>query len=226
MFSRRTALKAMVGSLAVPLVRLRPEIDRERILQSFCDDYVGIRYNLSQPFGVGSLTYATDARHMVRTELVNRVEDGERRVPPFESAWKRYWSPAGEFVPFDIPSPSALTEHCEFVPCPVCGDRRISLGSEYPEFDDEGLPRNRRLIVYGYDVDTNTIRDKSCDCCNGLRYQGPNVLRVHGVLMDYRRLLPIWQIPNVRITRSHVPDGEALLFSGDGFQGIALGLSE
>ncbi len=224
MITRRTALKGLAAACMAPLVNLRPEIDRERILKGFCDDIESLRYGdlLKRPFGVGSLTYATDARHIVRTELVNRVEDGERKIPDVEWVWEHYCEMSGKFRPFELPPVERLTLHRDYCSCPLCGDRRVSLGPNYPEWGPNGEPADYELTRLSYDVDDNSIRDKSCPLCHGLTYHGPNVLEVCGVVMQYTRLKPIANIPNVMIAPS-MREG-ALLFSGDGFEGIALGL--
>lgn len=225
MMTRRTAIGTMMAGMLAPLVKLRPEIDRERILRSFCLDFETYRYSIKDPFGFGSATYATDGRHVVRTELVSRVEDGSRRVPNMDELWRVYWSENGSWRPFELPAIDALTDYSEYLPCPLCDDRRVSLGDEYPEFGPTGEPVDHSLSVYGYDVDDNSIRDKSCPLCRGLIYHGPNAVRFQGVLMSYTRLKPIAAIKNVELVAGN-PTHRSLLFRGDGFEGIALGINE
>lgn len=223
--TRRTAIKAMAASLMVPCIRLRPEIDSEKLLAAFCDNQQCYRYSLEQPFGVGSLTYATDGKHMCRAELVNRHEEGNRPLPNIDEAWRNHWKPESCFRPFELPS---IESGKLLVPkptrlgwsptgtCPLCDDRRISFGEFYPESFDDVPP--------GYDPDDNTYRDPSCPLCHGLDYSGPSRLYINGVLMSYSRLKPIAMLPNVRIAMSAVP--HCLLFQADGFEGAAMGIEE
>lgn len=202
-----------------PTISLRREIDRERLLMNFCADYV-TRYDLEKPFGVGSLTYATDAKHMARAEIANRFEDGERRLPKdVIDVWKFHFQP-GQLIPFALPSISELTLKCDGGEiCPLCDDRRILFGETYPSEDEM-----ERLL--DYDVDDNTYRDNSCQLCHGLTYHGPNEAMVCGVRMSYSRLKPIAALPNVRVTRSKPSKDEypILNFVADGFEGVAMGL--
>lgn len=225
---RRTVLKTLgsiAASLVVPVVELRPSIDRERLLAKFCDVDVHHRYDLQHPFGVGSLTYATDARHMCRTEIANRYEVGERRLPKnVKEVWEHHWKPVTRFEPFLLPDPNTLTiggrcrDDCSYcATCPHCGNRRISFGDEYPNNDEY-----QRLLALDYDVDDNTYRDPSCHGCRGKDWKGNWVHKVSGVFMDYWRLRPISAIPNVEVAASSAPF--SILFRGDGFEGIAIGL--
>ena len=217
--SRRTVLKTIGAALMAPTISLRSEIVRERLLQAFCDD-ASYRYDLTKPFGIGSLTYATDAKHMARAEIANRFEDGERRLPKgVLDAWKFHFQP-GKFIPFELPSISGLTlTGNDDGICPLCDDRRISFGKTYPSEDEMD-----RLL--DYDVDENTYRDNSCVLCHGLTYHGPCEAIVCGVRMSYSRLKPIAQLPNVRIARGRVSrdDYPFLTFVADGFEGVAMGL--
>lgn len=220
--SRRTAMKSLAALTLAPIVDLRPTIDRERLLSAFSatDGTGSARWSLESPFGVGSLTYATDARSMCRAEIANRVENGERRLPDVATCWQLHWSPADKFRPYELPSIDSLTlgTHHDWGTCPLCSGRRKSLGAEYPdnEWVDTWLARRK-----DYDVDTNTTLDPSCPLCHGRIYHGPYQVRVCGVLMDYSRVKPIVALPNVRIARSNA---ESLLFIADGFEGVAMGM--
>lgn len=229
--SRRTALKAFAALAMAPIIDLRREVDRERILRGFCAEEENVRWSLNAPFGVGSLTYATDAKYMARAEIANRVENGERCLPKVTDCWNKLWVPSGEFKTFHLPTADDLEnvgENHFYDPyhlCPYCGNSRVSLGSEYPEWGSDGEPKSLRIRRLDYDVDTNTIRDESCPHCKGLQYKGHACLRVDGMLHEYWRLRPIAAIPDVKVCRS-ASDKNCLLFKGDGFEGMAMGLFE
>jgi hypothetical protein len=103
--TRRSFVASVAMSLVAPRIRLRPSIDREALMLPFCGDFG--RFDLKSPFGVGSLTYATDSIRMVRAELSNRHEDGDRRVPDVERVFRDLWHP-GEFAPLAQPAVSEL----------------------------------------------------------------------------------------------------------------------
>lgn len=100
---RRSFLKTVSAALMVPCVHLRREVDRESLMLAFCDEPEMSRWDLDRPFSIGSLTYATDARHMVRAELSNRIDCGERR-------FRESWSPQIDAT--------TETHHCSF-PAPA-----------------------------------------------------------------------------------------------------------
>ena len=214
MVSRRTFMKAIAASMTVPIIDLRPAVPRENLLLQFCDPEY-LRYNLSQPFGVGSLTYATDSHAMIRTELLNRSEVGEMRIPPVGKVWHDYWNPVGQWRELDqkILTPT-LTREWQL--CPKCGDARVSYGEAYPN-DWTDL-----MNKYGYDPDDNTIRDRSCDVCHGMDYTDPAMSDVLGVVHSSFMLKRIAALPNPMICRSANSE-HAVLFRADGFQGISLG---
>lgn len=221
--NRRTALKLIASAFVAPLVHLRSEIDRERLMLAFCDgDFC--RYNIGSPFSVGSLTYATDARKMVRAELPSRVESGERRIPDVESCWESFWHP-GEFVPLELPAvdaPSLVIPPAGSGVCPLCDDRRLSFGDRWPSEEEIEAVRD-------WDVDDNTYRDPNCPLCRGRDFKGPSALRVGGILMNYSQLKPIAALPNVRISANRKYEGDhfgPLLFRADGFEGMAMGLAK
>jgi hypothetical protein len=226
--NRRSALQIIGASLFAPIVRLRPTVDREKLLRAFCDDWGISRYDLDQPFNVGSLTYASDSRSAVRAELCSAVEDGTRRIPDMDCVWQRLWHPS-EFVPFELPpvdspllvKPLPVGNFMGMGTCPLCDDRRISFGEHYPSSLDE------ERTLPGYDPDDNTYRDPSCPLCRGMDFTGPSELIVQGVRMNYSRLKPIAALPNVRVAGNlrHVESGGPLVFKADGFEGLAMGLS-
>lgn len=222
--NRRSALKTIGLTLLAPIVRLRQTVDRENLLRAFCDDWEGGRYNLQYPFSVGSLTYGSDLRHLVRAELSSVVEDGTRKIPDVEWAWNQYWHPS-RFVPFELPpadSPRLVTPRDDWgAICPLCDDRRISFGDRHPASLDEVPP--------DYDPDDNTYRDPSCPLCRGRTFYGPSQLIVEGVRMSYSRLKPIAALPNVRVAGNMVrQEGQPgpLVFVADGFEGMAMGIRD
>lgn len=230
MLSRRAMMRASAAGALAGLfgacVELRPQIDRERILKLFCDDSERVRYDLTAPFQHGSLTYATDARWMCRAELTSPVINGERRIPRVDDCWQKLWHPAGEFVPLDLPPIESLTRASETdcPVCPQCGNRRVSYGTEYPEFGEDGWVKSKRLRMLDWDVDTNTYRDPSCERCRGLPYAGPSQLFLDGVLFDYWRSKTFSEVPGVRVVRS-AAESDCLLFVGEGFEGMAMGIA-
>lgn len=222
MVSRRTVLKAMAASVVVPTIQLRPTVPDEKLLMSFCDPDA-FRWDFTKPFGVGSLTYATDSRAMVRCELGSRVEDGERRLPPnVLDVWNYWWRPAGHWRPL-MPEDLVPTENVNGS-CPHCGNRRVSFGDKYPDdqVSADALP--------DWDPDDNTIRDVSCEACRGRHYEGPSCVRIGGVLHSSWNLRRVLALPNPQICAGVVgllgdPSG-AVLFRADGFEGISLGFDE
>lgn len=222
---RRSFLKLVAASFMVPCVQLRREIDRESLILAFCDTD-SFRYDFDRPFAIGSLTYATDSRHMVRAELSNRREDGERRLPEnVEECFNKYWNP-GEWRPFELPPIESLVKYPVEMDktgmCPLCGDRWIFLGDRYPNEDEMEHLR----LTASYDVDTNEIRDTSCQLCHGRDYYGPSSLEVCGVLLSYHRLKPIAAIPGVMVAANQNRDQDSpILFRGCGIDGMAMGLA-
>lgn len=208
-----------------PTVNLRREIDREALMRPFCDTWEGFLYQLNAPFQEGSLTYATDSRRIIRAELTSPEIVGERMLPNCAKLWENHWRPA-EFVPIERPAISEL-----LVPrfenygstCPVCLGRRISLGKEYPDFDDEEL--NTRIHRLGYDVDDNSIRDESCNHCRGLDYYGPSEMQIGDFRFAYAMVSPMFALPELRVA-APVTVETPLLFVADGFEGMVMPLAE
>jgi hypothetical protein len=107
MLQRRTFLKALAAATWAPLIELRPEVDREKLMLAFCDPD-DVKYDLSQPFAAGSLTYATDRYAIIRGEIANRMEVGERKTPRVEPVWNDHWHPTGNWIPLDASRHDAL----------------------------------------------------------------------------------------------------------------------
>ena len=99
--SRRTVLKGIAAAIMAPTIQLRASVPDERLLLPFCDPDT-IRYNFEAPFGYGSLTYATDCLSMIRCELANRQEVGERRLPNIAKVWSDWFQPAGQWRPLTL----------------------------------------------------------------------------------------------------------------------------
>jgi hypothetical protein len=220
--NRRTSLRTIFAASLATAVRLRPEVPREALLRSFCGDPDYGSWNLDEPIGVGSLTYATDARAIARCEIASRLDVGERRLPPVDRVWGENWRPVGGWVPIESVY-QGPTEFKEFMCCPACGDRRVSLGEFYPDHSDEALAAEHHRL--SFDVDDNTIRDVSCWLCHGLVYCGPNVALTPCGVHSAWMLSRIAAIPDVRVCRSGVNEN-LMLFSGSGFQGMSLGCGE
>lgn len=226
--SRRTVLKTMAAALMAPVVQLRPSIPDERLLLPFCDPDA-TRYNFEAPFGHGSLTYATDSSAMIRAEIANRQEVGERRFPKnIDEVWGNWFNPKARWRPLIQDDIVPILEN-DYAKCFQCGDRRISLGDCYPELDEYGSPLERRMRELGWDVDDNTIRDESCPRCRGLAVGHKNVAVLFGHQHQAHELKRILALPNPMICASGFEPEEhaqGLLFRADGFEGIALGLYE
>jgi len=224
--SRRSVLKGIAAAMMCPTIQLRASVPDERLLLPFCDPD-SCRYSFEAPFGYGSLTYATDARAMIRCELANRQEVGEKRLPKdIDNVWGRWFKPASQWRPL-TPADIQPTVEDDCVKCFTCGDRRVSLGKEYPEINSEGLPKDFRIRYLDYDIDDNTIRDESCPVCNGLNKGHNNIAVLFGQEHQAHELKRILALPNVMVCTSEFHPAEhapALLFRADGFEGIALGL--
>lgn len=211
-------MKAIGAAMTVPIIDLRKSVPRENLLLQFCGE--DSRYRLDQPFGVGSLTYATDARAMIRAELVTRNEVGEMRLPPVARVWGEHWNPTGQWRELDekMMEPTIIKE---FQSCPKCGGEKVSFGEGYPPPPEVfGLITN-----YSYDVDDNTLRDRSCSLCHGLDYTDPAWSDVLGVHHNSHMLKRIAALPNAMVCLSASRE-DAILFRADGFQGISLGWSD
>lgn len=215
MITRRTTLKAIAAAVMAPTIHLRDTVPDERLLLAFCDP-TEMRYDFSKPFGVGSLTYASDRMSLIRCELASRQEDGERRLPGnVIDVWNYHWHP-GDWRPLtpDMLVPKETDRVTGL--CPYCGDRRVSFGEHWPtdQVAADQLP--------DWDADDNTIRDISCVHCNGKEYTGPSCVRigdVHHQVWPMRRILAL---PNPRVCATD----ETILFKADGFEGMSLGISE
>lgn len=219
--SRRSFMRAVSAAITVSLVDLRKEVPRESLMLPFCDHDYGYKYDLRQPFGQGSLTYATDYWAMIRAELANRRDVGEGRLPDALGCWKQYWHPSFDWVPLDGELLTPTLRAKDYAMCPECGLRRVSLGDEYPDHTDNEL--TAMLSKYDYDVDDNTIRDKSCTVCHGLEFEGPDICPLLGTYHSRFLLTRIAALPNPQICLSRsMPN--ALLFRADGYEGITLGL--
>lgn len=224
--SRRSVLKGIAAAIMAPTIQLRASVPDERLLLPFCDPD-STRYNFEAPFGHGSLTYATDSRAMIRCELVNRQEIGERRLPKnIDETWGKWFRTKSQWRPLTLEDIQP-TESNDYAACFECGDRRISLGEEWPELCEYGIPRDKRINELGWDVDDNTIRDDSCPRCRGRAVGHLNVAVLFGQEHQSHNLKRIIALPNVMVCPSelsldkHAP---GLLFRADGFEGIALGL--
>lgn len=225
MQTRRGFMGAAAALVMAPLIKLRPEIERESILREFCAD-VSSRYNLTSPFGIGSATYATDATRAVRVELVSRNEDGSGRRPDMERCFSQIWHP-GEWRDFVLPSPEFLTLNCGLETCPHCLNRRVD-ANVFPDevkLTPDGMLDCPRIEGLDWCPDDDTIRDSSCPVCHGRRYLGPDSVLIDGHPFAYEKLAPLAKIRRVRVSMSQSFE-RCLLFAGDGFDGCVLGLTD
>ena len=224
--TRRTVLKTMAAALMAPTIHLRPSVPDERLLMPFCDPDA-TRYNFEAPFGYGSLTYATDSRAMIRCELANRQEVGERRLPNIAKVWSDWFQPVGQWRPLTLEDIEPTLADDGVGVCWECGDRRVSYGEGYPELNEWGQFADEGCSRLGYDIDDNTIRDESCPRCNGRDFGHKTLTVLFGQDHQSHNLKRILALPNVMVCESanhwdrHAP---GLLFRADGFEGIALGL--
>ena len=217
MVSRRRFMQAIAAAMSVPIIDLRAGVPREKLLLDFCgEDY--LRYDLKQPFGVGSLTYATDSKAMIRTELANRCEVGEMKIPPVGNVWSAHWEPTGQWRDLDetMLTPTIVRKYQS---CPKCGGDRVSFGESYPDNHHDWYVL---VSEYAYDPDDNTIRNRSCDVCHGRDYTGAAVSDVLGIEHSTYNLKRIAALPHAQVCRSAYVE-HAVLFRADGFQGISLG---
>ena len=219
MVSRRSFVKAAAAAVLFPTINLRPNVPDERLLMAFCGGPRYPHYDIAKPFGVGSLTYATDGYAMVRCELANRQEDEPRRLPPALGVWKKHWKPFSlwttadeDFLRPQFYDPDAT--------CPECGDRRVSCGDTFP---DLSAPQAwEKLQSLEYDMDEDTIRDESCPVCRGRTANQPNVVELWGERYDAFGLKRLLALPNLKVANSIMRG--CLLFQADGFEGITLGM--
>lgn len=219
MTTRRSFLKAIAAAVMAPTIQLRNTVPAEQILLSFCRENDDFRWNIDKPFASGSLTYATDAKAMIRCELANRLEDGERRLPPVEPVWRDLWLP-DQWIPLSELDQSPKDSVNSGL-CPECGGRRIQL-KEYPNINDPGFSG---YVGPDWDPDENTIGDRSCKTCRGEEFSGPSISRICGIQHNTYSLKRIAAIPDVKVCRSRSEKWkEALLFKADGFEGISLGM--
>lgn len=224
--SRRTVLKGIAAAIMAPTIHLRASVPDERLLLPFCDPE-SVRYSFEAPFGYGSLTYATDYRAMIRCELANRQEVGERRLPNIAKVWDDWFHPVGQWRPLTLEDIEPTLPDNGVGVCWECGDRRVPYGEEYPELTEWGGFTDPRCSRLGYDIDDNTIRDESCPRCKGLDYGHKTLTVLFGQDHQSHNLRRIVALPNVMVCESanhwdrHAP---GLLFRADGFEGIALGL--
>lgn len=218
--NRRIALKAIASFAMAPLIRLRPQIDREALLLPFCGD--SYKYDLQEPFQHGSLTYATDTFRIIRTELISPEVCGERRLPPAEQTWRDWWHPCG-WREVERPALSDLVHRSDgiFGACPQCLDRMISLGEFYP--DQETIEDLMRRGVR-WDVDENTHGDEFCDLCRGRDYNGPTAITIGSQRVDYALMDPVWRLPGPIYIAANQRSGGPILFRADGFEGMAMPL--
>lgn len=217
---RRSFLQSMAAALMAPTIRLRDTVVDERLLMPFCEPEPDwYRYDFEKPFGIGSLTYASDSKALIRCELAARDEDGERKLPKnLLSVWNHHWRPTEQWRPLtpdDLRPTERVTGRC-----PYCGDRRKSFGPNYPD-DQETAD-----ALLDWDVDDNTIRDSSCEHCHGRDYTGPSCVRINGVVHQSWTMRRILALPNPQVCGTKADRFGVLLFRAEGFEGISMGMGD
>jgi hypothetical protein len=222
----QTASAIVASGLFRPTLILRDEIDREAMLRQFCDIDGATRYAMTEPFSIGSLSYATDARWMVRTELASTLDDGvPKRRPPAEDTFNTYWFASRQWRELELPRLEDLVLGSQI--CPVCHDRRISVADRWQAYCYDS----------DYDPDDQTIHDRSCHWCwdatsKRAREVFPCLVPFQNHLYSAARLQVIAKIPGVRIAGAHsglfgYQPGRPtpLQFEGSGFQGLLCDVS-
>ena len=207
-------------------VKLRPGNLVEQVLGEFVDRVVSALYPLHLAFAVGKWVWATDGRRMARAVVEDRIEGEKMRCPPFCESFDAMWS-EDYWESFVLPEADTLTEkHCNLDTCPYCFDRRVPSGVPVDQVERTkyGEIRDKRLRWLAYDVDDATIRDESCQHCNGGVFSGPNCVRVCGVLLDYQLVYPLRLLGVVDVAKTRGGDG--ICFRGMGVEGIILGMAE
>lgn len=244
MVTRRTMLKVGWAAMICRLVDLRSDVADERLLQLFCDDddasLYGM-YDLRKPFQNGSLTYGTDARCMVRAELLNPVVGDERRIPPAAQVFSNLWRPSNQWVPLgDLNLVSDRVDLQGEIDCPRCGSScTVDVPEDFPVFNDNGeVSKDGRDLVYKYGMDPDTwkIRDKNCPVCHGLQMRGQTVVEVNGSNFALQYIEKIRQLPEPRIQTYDWPSagkhnklkrtGQIMLIEAGPFQGVLASIAK
>jgi hypothetical protein len=207
-----------------PTILLRNEIDRESILLGFCDHAQSVmRYDLSSPFTLGSLTYSTDARVMVRAELSSPIDDGRDILrPPAEETFKQLWRDGLKYHDLELLRLEDLSEG--YGVCPACDGRRIPVSQDQWEqyWDDDD-----------FEPDDSTISDRTCEWHWDRRKNEPRekvkcIATIDGLGFNQFYLKKVATIPNVRVAASlNDPSANVglLQFFGDGFEGMLMGVN-
>lgn len=219
--TRRTALKAITAALMCPTIKLRDDYPDERLLRQFCNSDEHYRYDHSTPYSVGSLSYATDARVLVRAELPSVQTIGERVMPPIERVWKLWWTPSPftpntQWVPLEgrLIVPTIRQE--EYSRCPVCNSVASVQLAVYPGSEEE----LEALKPFGWDVDSNSIRDRNCPECHGLEFKGNHLIQIHHTMFSAYYMRKLATLPNAEICLDRTKT--VLLVRAEAFQGILM----
>jgi hypothetical protein len=216
------AVVAGAATLYAPTVLLRESIDREAILRSFCVREYCCRYDIADPFSQGAWTYATDARWIVRAELVSMVDDGEpKRRPNAELICSGLWDDSAVMREFCMPALDHLVEGYE--DCPVCKGRRIDVRDNWTAYTGD----------LDFDPDDGTIADRSCAWCwdpvkKKTKSKIKSCVMFGDKVFGANRLANILSIPDVRIAevsrKGAFEDSGLIQFEGSGFSGFMTGM--
>lgn len=219
---RRTFNKALASLLTVPLLNLQPlTIDRHKLLSMFLGESWQ-RYDLSRPYILDGFSYATDARVMARiTTSDDESLDETIKIPPLQNVWDTAFKPERQWERFHLHDIKDLVLSPIYNICPVCDDRRVSYGKEYPADEDTAL------ALPDYDPDDNTIRDVSCELCHGRNYEGPSLQPIAGKKIAYRYAKKLAAIPGCEVSVSaghgYTNGHQTILFRSDvGIGGILM----
>lgn len=230
--NRRTFLAGIAATtgaalIARPSTILRPSIDREALLATFCDTApFDARYPLKDPFTIGRWTYGTNARIAVRAELPGCIDDGTPKPrAPIDRVYENIRSEM-ELRPYEPPPIEDWIASNSGSICPRCNNRRVPVPvvlDEYYTADD-------------FDPDTLTIQDRNCDWCfdttkGKQRKRFPDTIDIDGYTFTGSYVLKALTIPGVRIGVKPLPTDPfrdlpatgVMQFEGDGFQGLLMG---
>lgn len=218
--TRRTVLKTIAATLLAPTIALRREIDREALVSAFCGE--SFRYSIDKPFLHGGLTYATDARGIIRAELAAPLLDGaNRKLPNVAKCWEDCWRPSTKFVPFELPPVGGLLTNKYGGTCPVCCGRRVPINVDL----DSGWCASREASERGFDIDDMTVLDESCEHCNGKEFFGPSLAKIGNTFHSYHLIKRIAALPSVQVAEAKDVAGYDLIcFRADGFEGMQMGV--
>lgn len=211
---RRQFCSLSAATVVASLLRVRPEYDLHRIVNQFCERQPGTRYDLTAPFVVSRMAYATDARALARiVTLVSDTDATTRRLPNFAMVMDMHWQPERiwrALPPEDLSDAEGVCPRCREQGLPKCS-RCHGKGCDEPWCNGHGI-----------------VADDFCPVCKG-KYGGtfPWVQEVYGKNIDvayYRRMA---SIPGIEVNVGVRDDDHGLLFRSDiGVEGMVMPLAK